>query len=110
MLRVRYGPSTTLCRRIHPARHRHAPSAGAGDVKILADVDVKHSAPLAARALEDEVDDLLKRGLADAIVASGAGTGKPTDPAKVRRVKLAAGHAPVYVGSGVTAQTIAQLA
>src|SRR2546426_191322 len=30
---------------------------GAREIKILADVDVKHSAPLAARPLKDEVDD-----------------------------------------------------
>src|SRR5438045_3005140 len=31
----------------------------AQNVKIFADVDVKHSAPLAARPLNDEVDDLI---------------------------------------------------
>ena len=77
------------------------------DVRILADVDVKHSAPLAARSLADEVDDTLRRGLADALVVSGAGTGKATDPAHVVDVRTAAGGAaPVFVGSGVTAQTI----
>ena len=75
-------------------------------VKILADVDVKHSAPLAARLIVDEVDDTLVRGLADGLVVSGAGTGKTTDPDKVADVKQAAGGAPVFVGSGVTAQTI----
>src|SRR4051812_28868077 len=54
----------------------------ATNVKIFADVDVKHSAPLAERPLADEVDDTLERGLADALVVSGAGTGKPTDLAK----------------------------
>jgi hypothetical protein len=61
------------------------------DVKTFADVDVKHSAPLAARGLADEV----------------AGTGKATDPGHVRQVKAAAGAAPVFVGSGVTADTLA---
>src|SRR4051794_32814530 len=48
-------------------------------VKIFADVDVKHSAPLAAptpTSLESEVEDTLIRGLADALVVSGSGTGK----------------------------------
>src|SRR5262249_16672127 len=83
---------------------------GASNLKIFADVDVKHSAPLAARQVEDEVDDTLKRGLADAIVASGAGTGKPTDPDKLCRIKKAAGDAPVFVGSGAGAETIRTLA
>src|SRR5215208_1528080 len=45
----------------------------AHDVKILADVDVKHSAPLAPRELADEVDDTVERGLADGVIVSGAG-------------------------------------
>jgi membrane complex biogenesis BtpA family protein len=81
----------------------------ATDIKVLADVDVKHSAPLAARGLADEVEDTLHRGLADAVVVSGAGTGKSTDPARVKAVKATAGAAPVLVGSGVSAGTIGGL-
>lgn len=83
---------------------------GATDVKILADVDVKHSAPLAAREIENDVDDTIKRGLADALIVSGAGTGKSTDPKHVARVKKRAGSTPVFVGSGVTAETIGKYA
>jgi membrane complex biogenesis BtpA family protein len=84
---------------------------GASDVKVLADVDVKHSAPLAPRELADEVDDTVKRGLADGVIVSGAGTGKITDPDKVRAVKGYAGtDVPVFVGSGIAAETIAKYA
>src|SRR5688572_6188434 len=76
-------------------------------VRIFADVDVKHSAALAPRLLEDEVADTIERGLADAIVVSGSGTGKHTDVEKVKRAKSAAGKTPVFVGSGVTVETIA---
>jgi len=80
---------------------------GATNVKIMADVDVKHSAPLAARPIADEVDDTLERGLADALVVSGAGTGKTTDLQKVRDVKAAAAdRAPVFIGSGITSQSV----
>ncbi|HZZ45089.1 MAG TPA: BtpA/SgcQ family protein [Tepidisphaeraceae bacterium] len=79
---------------------------GAESVKIFADVDVKHSAALAARPLVDEVDDTLHRGLADALVVSGAGTGKPTDLEKLKVIKRAAGEVPVLIGSGITAETI----
>ena len=81
----------------------------AQSIKIFADVDVKHSAPLAERAIEDEVDDTLHRGLADALIVSGAGTGKATDPEKVKRVKAAAKTSPVFLGSGVTPQTLPAL-
>jgi hypothetical protein len=78
----------------------------AAGIKILADVDVKHSAPLAGRPIADEVDDTIQRGLADALVVSGAGTGKPTEMAKVNAVKSASGKTPVFIGSGITAQNI----
>ena len=80
----------------------------AGDtVKIFADVDVKHSAPLAPRPLEDEVADTLHRGLADALIVSGSGTGRATDTGHVAAAKAAAGgKAPVFVGSGVTARSL----
>jgi membrane complex biogenesis BtpA family protein len=78
-------------------------------IKIFADVDVKHSAPLAERPIADEVDDTLHRGMADALIVSGAGTGKPTDPEKVKIVKSAAKGAPVFLGSGVTPQTLGAL-
>ncbi len=86
---------------------------GAQRIRVFADVDVKHSAPLADRPLADEVDDTIDRGLADALVVSGAGTGKPTDLGKVKAVKAAAravgtGLTPVFLGSGVTADTVEQ--
>jgi uncharacterized protein len=75
-------------------------------VRIFADVDVKHSAPLAAVTIESEVEDTLKRGVADALVVSGTGTGKATDPEHVARVKRVAGAAPVFIGSGADERTI----
>jgi membrane complex biogenesis BtpA family protein len=87
-------------------RDRAALGPAAADVRILADVDVKHSAPLAPVPLESEVEDLLTRGLADALVVSGTGTGKATDPAHLARAKAAAGSAPVLVGSGVSEATL----
>ena len=86
----------------HDLLREHA-ALGASNVKILADVDEKHSAPLAARDHADEVDDTVKRGLADGVIVSGAGTGKKTAPDKVAAVKSYAGDTPVFVGSGVTA-------
>jgi membrane complex biogenesis BtpA family protein len=80
---------------------------GAGNIRILADVDVKHSAPLAPRPLEDEVADTLHRGLADGLIVSGSGTGRATDPDHVAAARAAAGgRAPVFVGSGVTARSL----
>lgn len=82
----------------------------ASHIAVLADVDVKHSAPLAARPLEDEVKDVIGRGLADAVVVSGSGTGAGVDLAKLARVKQAAGSVPVLIGSGTTVATLGSLA
>lgn len=82
----------------------------ANDIRILADVSVKHSAPLGPeRPIEDEVDDTLHRGRADVLVVSGAATGKAARLDFVKRVKAAAGAAPVFLGSGVLAATIGEL-
>ncbi|HLL88157.1 MAG TPA: BtpA/SgcQ family protein [Tepidisphaeraceae bacterium] len=82
---------------------------GAGDVQIWADVDVKHSAPLAVRPLDEEVADTIERGLADAVIVSGTGTGKATDLRHVLAVRAAAaGGAAVLVGSGATGKTLGQ--
>lgn len=88
---------------------RYRALLGAGHVAVFADVAVKHSAPLGERSLEDEVEDTVLRAGAGAVIISGAATGKPTSLADLRRAKLAAGDAPVYVGSGVTAANLADV-
>ncbi len=88
---------------------RQRASLGASQIGVLADVDVKHSAALAERPLADEVQDLLLRGMADAVIVSGRGTGARVDLDKLRQVRLAAGAATVLVGSGVTASTLPEL-
>jgi membrane complex biogenesis BtpA family protein len=75
-------------------------------VQILADVDVKHSAPVAVRPLEEEVEELIDRGCADAVIVTGAATGKQTSLEDLKRAKQAAGRAPVIAGSGVTASNV----
>ncbi|MFB6298399.1 MAG: BtpA/SgcQ family protein [Salinirussus sp.] len=84
------------------------------DVAVLADVDVKHSAPLAAGEYEAEsLAESTERGLADGVIVSGERTGRPTDAAAVERVvarrdDLGTG-VPVFVGSGVTPETVGDL-
>jgi len=73
----------------------------ASGVKVLADVAVKHAAPLAARPLVEEVDELTKRAGADGVIVSGVGTGSPTPLNDVDCVKNASGDCTVWVGSGV---------
>lgn len=82
----------------------------AEDIQILADINVKHSAPLATRSLSEEVADTLHRGGADALVVSGSGTGTAVGLSELEEAKRAAGSAPVLVGSGTTVDSIADLA
>ena len=79
------------------------------DVKIFADVNVKHSAPLAPRPLGDDVIDTIERGLADAIIVTGSATGKKTPLDDLKTAKAAAGVTPVIAGSGVDVKTIADV-
>lgn len=78
------------------------------DVAILADVDVKHSAPLAARPIGEEAEEVVERGLADAVLVTGSGTGRAADASDLSRV-LAAVRAPVLVASGATIATLEHL-
>jgi uncharacterized protein len=78
------------------------------DVAILADVFVKHATPPAGLSLLDATNDLVERAGADAVVVSGAGTGAATSLDDLRIVADHS-HLPVYVGSGATTDTIAQI-
>lgn len=78
------------------------------NARVFADVAVKHSAPLGERALEDEVEDTVRRGGADAVIVSGAATGKPVSLDDIRTAKVAAGDAAVLAGSGATAANVAE--
>jgi hypothetical protein len=78
-------------------------------VEIFADADVKHSAPVAARRLEEEVEELVTRGGADAVIVTGAATGKQTAIDDIRKAKAAAGSVPVFAGSGVDRETVGKV-
>ncbi|MDB6023497.1 MAG: Photosystem assembly BtpA [Pedosphaera sp.] len=80
-------------------RYRHSICPGA---QIFADVHVKHAVPLGDWTLEDSAHDTLERGLADALIISGTGTGRAADPADVERVRVACPGARLLLGSGVT--------
>jgi hypothetical protein len=86
----------------------------ADDVAVLADLDVKHSAPLSAAGYEAEsLAESTERGLADGVVVSGDRTGRPTDPDELAAAVAGRNElgtdAPVFVGSGVTVDTVADL-
>ncbi len=75
-------------------------------VKILADVHVKHAVPLGDWSLEHAASDTLERGLADALIVSGFGTGLETELADVQRVRTQCPTASILIGSGITEKNI----
>jgi uncharacterized protein len=79
-------------------------------VLLLADVLVKHAAPLAPIAMHDAVRDVIERGCADGVIVTGSATGAPIDLALLRQARAAAGDAPLYAGSGLTPENAAELA
>lgn len=78
-------------------RGRVAPRA-----QIFADVHVKHAVPLGDWSLADAAADTLERGLADALIVSGVGTGKAADIGDVECVRQACPEAKILLGSGVS--------
>ena len=87
----------------HTLRHRQSIAPGA---QIFADVHVKHAVPLGDWSLEDAANDTLERGLADALIVSGVGTGRAADLDDVKRVRTACPHAKILLGSGVNVENV----
>ena len=79
------------------------------DVKILADVLVKHARPLGSPNLTTAVQETIDRGLADGIILSGWATGSPPNLEDLELAKAAAGGTPVFVGSGADWENISTL-
>jgi len=75
-------------------------------VGIFADVHVKHAVALGNWNIEDSAHDTVERGLADALVVSGVGTGQAADMVDVERVRKACPTAKLLLGSGVTAKSV----
>jgi membrane complex biogenesis BtpA family protein len=76
-------------------------------VLIFADVAVKHASPLVPRPLGLEVAELTERGLADAIIITGDGTGREAD---IGHLKIAKQNTslPVLIGSGLTPDNVSR--
>ncbi len=79
------------------------------DVKIFADVLVKHARPLSSPNLTVAVKDTIERGLADAVILSGWATGSPPNLEDLELASAAANGTPVLIGSGASWENIATL-
>lgn len=79
------------------------------DIKIFADVLVKHARPLSAPNLTVAVQDTIERGLADAVILSGWATGSPPSLEDLELATAAAEGTPVFIGSGANWENISTL-
>lgn len=79
------------------------------DVAIFADVLVKHASPLGTPNLTTAVKDTIERGLADAVILSGAATGLPPHQEDLELAQIAANGTAVLIGSGATPENITDL-
>ena len=79
------------------------------DVKILADVMVKHAVPLGPMDLGLMVRETLFRGLADGLIISGPATGMATSSTDVEIARRSAPDAFILVGSGIDESNAAEV-
>lgn len=79
------------------------------DVKIFADVLVKHARPLGSPNLSTAVQETIERGLADGVILSGWATGSPPTTEDLELATKAAQGVPVLIGSGANWENIPHL-
>ena len=79
------------------------------DVKIFADVLVKHARPLGSPNLTTAVQETIQRGLADGVILSGWATGSPPPLEDLELASAAANGTPVFIGSGANWENISTL-
>jgi len=79
------------------------------EVAIFADVFVKHAVPPAGLTIAQAAIDTWERGLADALIVSGTGTGEEPDVGDLHRVRVAVPDAHLLVGSGSRSENVTAL-
>jgi membrane complex biogenesis BtpA family protein len=85
-------------------------NALATDVEVWADVMVKHATPPPGLEIGQAAADTVERGLADAVIVSGSGTGAFPDPDDARAVRKAVPKGTrIVIGSGVEPSNLTSL-
>lgn len=76
------------------------------DIKIFADVLVKHATPLKDQSIEQAARDTVYRGRADALIVTGSHTGEEPSLTDLKAVKKAVPDTFLFAGSGVTLKNV----
>jgi uncharacterized protein len=98
------GPIVGRAAEVIRSRDRLAPQ-----LKVWADVFVKHATPPAGLTLEQAALDTWERGGADALVVSGPETGRAPDLERFARIRAVVPSAPLVAGSGADAANLGAL-
>lgn len=78
-------------------------------IAILADVHVKHAAPISQPDIAAAAQEAAYRGLADGLIVTGSATGQAVDADDLRRVRQAVPDRRLFVGSGATVESVRAL-
>lgn len=76
------------------------------DVEVWADVMVKHATPPPGLDAAQSAEDTVHRGLADAVIVSGSGTGTEPDLTEAKVIADAVAGTRVVIGSGATSDNL----
>jgi len=74
------------------------------DIVVLGGVHPKYYKPIKGSILEDDINNGIK--LVDAIVVTGAGTGKETPLDKIKSFRKILGDFPLIIGAGITPNNV----
>ncbi|MFQ5628236.1 MAG: BtpA/SgcQ family protein [bacterium] len=79
------------------------------DVKIFADIHVKHAMPLGNIPIKQAANELFERARADAVICTGAETGSSLNMNELARLREYLPERPFVAGSGVTAANVTSI-
>lgn len=82
----------------------------AQDVLVFSDIYCKHGAPVVERDLATVAHEMVERGMADALIVSGASSAVPPEREKIALVRKAVPETPIILGSGIGVETAELLA
>lgn len=100
------GPITGKAAELARQRAQLAP-----DVEVWADVMVKHATPPPGLDADQAARDTVERGLADAVIVTGAGTGTEPDAELAARIRaVVPKDTRVVIGSGADPANLSRLA
>lgn len=91
-------------------RHRADLSRQGSQIEVWGDVLVKHARTLSTTDLEPALEEVALRAMADAVILTGATTGRAADLSMLRKARELGLKTPLLLGSGATPENIAQFA